>query len=72
MHISIRVKGHLDQGWQAWLEGLQIQHKSDGTTILTGQLKDQPALYDILIKLNHLSLSLLSLQSCEAMENDPS
>ena len=72
MHISIRIKGHLDQGWQPWLEGLQIRHEPDGTTVLTGLLKDQPALYGILIKLNQLSLSLLSLQSSEPMEHGPS
>jgi hypothetical protein len=71
MDISIRVKGHLDQGWQGWLEGLQIRHESDGTTMLTGTLPDQPALYGILIKLNHLGLVLLSLQSSEPMENIP-
>jgi hypothetical protein len=72
MHVSIRVKGHLDQGWQDWLEGLQIQHEPDGTTMLTGRLQDQPALYGILIKLNRLSLSLLFVQSNEAMEKDSS
>jgi hypothetical protein len=68
MDISIRVKGHLDQGWQSWLEDLQIRHVSDGTTMLTGTLQDQPALYGVLNKLNHLGLVLLSLQSSEPME----
>lgn len=68
MHISIRVKGHLDQGWQPWLEGLQILHESDGTTVLAGHIQDQPALYGILNKLNHLGLTLLFLQSSEPME----
>jgi len=72
MHVSIRIKGHLDPSWQEWLEGLQILHESDGTTLLIGQLKDQPALYGMFIKLNQLSLSLLCLQSCEPRENDPS
>jgi hypothetical protein len=72
MHVSIRIKGHLDASWQEWLEGLQILHESDGTTVLSGHIQDQPALYGILIKLNHLSLSLLFLQSCESMEQDPS
>lgn len=71
MHIAIRVKGHLDPSWQAWLEGLQIWHDSDGTTILTGHLNDQPALYGILNKLNKLGLTLLSLQSSESGEGVP-
>ena len=68
MQVSICVKGHLDSSWQSWLEGLQIRHEPDGTTMLTGLLKDQPALYGILTKLNRLGLSLLSLQSSEPME----
>lgn len=72
MYVSIRIKGYLDPSWQAWLEGLQILHEPDGTTVLAGQLKEQPALYGILIKLNQLSLSLLALQSTEPMEHGPS
>ena len=69
MHVSIRLKGHLDSSWQAWLEDLQIRHMSDGTTILTGTLPDQPALYGILNKFNQLNLSLLFLESSEKAEN---
>jgi hypothetical protein len=48
---------------------LQIRHVSDGTTMLTGTLQDQPALYGVLNKLNHLNLSLLFLESSDKAEN---
>ena len=63
MHVSIRVKGHLGSSWQPWLEGLQITHEPDGTSRLSGTLPDQPALYGVLIKIDHLSLTLLSLET---------
>lgn len=63
MQVSIRIKGHLDQDWQAWLEGLQIIHEADGTSRLFGPLQDQPALYGMLNKINRLSLTLLSLET---------
>ena len=66
MHVSIRIKGHLDQSWQSWLEGLQIVHDPDGTSRLVGLLPDQPALQGVLHKINRLSLSLLSLETSEA------
>ncbi|GHP00521.1 hypothetical protein KSF_105680 [Reticulibacter mediterranei] len=69
MHVSICFKGHLDPSWQSWLEGLQIRHMSDGTTMLTGTLQDQPALYGVLNKLNQLNLSLLFLESNDKAEN---
>lgn len=63
MHVTIRVKGHLDPSWQEWLEGLQIMHEPDGTSRLSGTLPDQPALHGVLAKIGHLSLTLLSLES---------
>ncbi len=68
MHVSIRIKGHLDPSWRERLEGLHIRHEPDGITVLSGQLTDQAALYGLLIKLSQLSLSLLALQSNEPME----
>src|SRR5205085_8734402 len=71
----IRVKGHLDPLWQAWFENLSITHERDGTTLLSGPIKDQAALYGILFKMRDLGLTLLELsasppisppQECEA------
>jgi len=62
MHISIRIKGHLDPSWQQGLEGLQIVHEENGTSLLTGVLKDQAALFGVLKRIDHLSLTLLSLE----------
>ena len=68
MHVSIRIKGHLDPGWQEWLEGLQIVHEADGTSWLSGTLSDQSALYGVLNKIDRLSLTLLSLERRERRE----
>ena len=65
MHVSIRIKGHLDPAWQEWLEGLQIVHEADGTSRLSGTLSDQSALYGVLNKIDRLSLTLLSLERRE-------
>lgn len=65
MYVSIRIKGHLDPGWQEWLEGLQIVHEPDGTSRLSGTLQDQSALYGVLMKIDRLSLTLLSLERSE-------
>ena len=70
MHVSIRIKGHLDPAWQEWLEGLQIVHKPDGSSRLSGMLKDQPALHGVFAKLSHLSLTLLSFESSDPMQSE--
>jgi hypothetical protein len=65
MYVSIRIKGHLDQSWQEWLEGLEIAHEEDGTSHLAGRLADQAAFYGVLLKIDRLNLTLLSLERRE-------
>jgi hypothetical protein len=58
---QIRIKGHLDDRWSEWLEGLRITHEEDGSTVLTGQVADQPALHGLLIKIRDLGAPLVSV-----------
>ena len=57
--LSLLCSQHPDSSWQ---EGLQIVHERDGTSRLFGAVQDQPALYGLLIKIHHLSLTLLALE----------
>ncbi len=59
--FEIRVKGHLDESWSDWLEGMEVKLEDNGEMILHGRIGDQAALLGILIKLNDLNLTLLSL-----------
>jgi hypothetical protein len=65
----IRVRGHLDMSWQSWFAPLHICHESGGTTLLWGSLPDQSALYGVLLKLDRLGLTLLSLQGTDAVHD---
>jgi hypothetical protein len=58
---EIRVKGHLDQHWSSWFEGLTISHDDDGNTVLRGTLVDEAALHGVLIKVRDLALPLLAV-----------
>jgi hypothetical protein len=69
MHCHIRIKGHLDPSWQQSLEELHIVHEVNGTSLLSGILKDQAALYGVLLKIRSLSLTLLSLETSEEAED---
>jgi hypothetical protein len=57
----ITINGHLDISWTGWFEGMTIECQDDGTTLLTGYLPDQPALYGLISKLQKMGLSLLSI-----------
>ncbi len=61
----IVVKGHLDQDWTEWFEGLTITPVENGETILSGPVVDQSALHGVLIKIRDLGLPLLSLTRIE-------
>ena len=58
---EIRVKGHLDDTWLDWLEGLEMKRCENGEMTLTGTIVDQAALLGILNKLNRLNLPLLAV-----------
>ena len=59
---EIRVKGHLDQTWSDWFEGLAIIPQDNDEALLTGTVADQAALYGLLLKLHNLGLPLLSVK----------
>jgi hypothetical protein len=58
--FEIRVKGHLDESWSDWLEGLELKLMDNGEMILSGYIQDQAALMGILNKLYRLNLTLLA------------
>jgi len=59
--FEIHIKGHLDDSWTDWLEGLEVKLLDNGEMILSGHIGDQAALMGILNKLYGLNLTLLSL-----------
>jgi hypothetical protein len=58
---QIRLEGHLDQRWADWFGDLTITLEANGTTVLTGPLIDQAALYGVLKKIRNLGLPLISV-----------
>ena len=58
---EIRLKGHLDDKWADRFAGLSFTLESDGTTILSGPVVDQAALYGLLRNVRDLGLPLLSV-----------
>jgi hypothetical protein len=59
--FEIHVKGHLDDSWTDWLEGLEMKLLDNGEMILSGCIRDQAALMGILTKLYGLNLTLRSV-----------
>jgi hypothetical protein len=62
---EIRIKGHLDDKWTDWFEGLIITLEDNGDTLLTGPVVDQAALHGLLKKVRDLGMPLVSVSPVE-------
>src|SRR5690349_21134436 len=62
---EIRIKGHLDTRWADQFDQMSFIHASDGTTILSGPVVDQAALYGLLRKVRDLGLPLVSVMQVD-------
>jgi hypothetical protein len=59
MIYLIRVKGHLDDDWADWFDGLTIANQPNGETVLSALIADQAALQGLLTRIFNLGLPLL-------------
>jgi hypothetical protein len=59
---AIRVEGHLDDHWSAWLGGLHISRDDDGATTVTVQVADQAQLHGILAGLRDIGAVIHELR----------
>ncbi|MBI1878986.1 MAG: hypothetical protein HYR94_12340 [Chloroflexi bacterium] len=69
---QIKVKGHLDQHWSEWFDGLTITHATNGETVLSGSVMDQAALHGLLLKIRDLNLTLLAVNRVEMVQTSTS
>jgi hypothetical protein len=66
-NYRIRLKGHLDDKWSDWFEGMEIC-SAGGETVLSGQVADQAALHGLFTRIRDMNLTLLSV---EQLDLDP-
>lgn len=69
---EIRLKGHLDDRWAEWFEGLTKTLEGNGETLLMGPVIDQAALHGFLKKVRDLGLPLISVSPVEPGNPDQS
>ena len=62
LHYQITLKDYLEESWSASFDGLAITHTSNGSTILTGAVRDQTALYGLIAKIRDLGLTLVAVE----------
>jgi hypothetical protein len=62
---EIRLKGHLDDKWADWFDGLTITQEDNGETLLRGPVVDQAALHGVLRNVRDLGLPLVSVNQID-------
>lgn len=65
---AIRITGHLDDRWADWFDGMTIDRRDDGSTVLTGEVVDQSALHGLIQRVRDLGLPLVSVTQ---LDTDP-
>jgi hypothetical protein len=61
-NYHIRVRGHLDDRWFHWFDGLTLDLMDDGETLITCAALDSAALHALLNRIRDLGLELISAQ----------
>lgn len=69
-HYEIYIKGHLDDRWTGWFEGMTITLADNGETRLSGTVVDQSALHGLLRKVRDLGVTLVSVNRVEPEQTD--
>jgi RimJ/RimL family protein N-acetyltransferase len=60
---AIRVHGHLDDHWSAWLGEPDITREHDGTTTITASIADQAQLHGVLAGLRDIGAVITELRA---------
>jgi RimJ/RimL family protein N-acetyltransferase len=63
---AIRVDGHLDDHWSAWLGGLDMTRDDDGATTVTVRVADQAQLHGVLAGLRDIGAVISELRTRDA------
>ncbi len=60
---AIRVDGHLDDHWSAWLGALEMTREADGSTTITVSIADQAQLHGVLAGLRDIGAVITELST---------
>lgn len=68
-HYEIRIRGHLDDRWSAWFDGLAMAAHPDGVTVIDCPSIDQAALHGLLRQVRDAGLELVSVTRIDPHES---
>ena len=69
-YYHITVRGHLDDHWSVWFDGMTITNRANGEALLAGQILDQAALHGVITKIRDLGLPLIAVCPADMADGD--
>jgi hypothetical protein len=69
---AIRVDGHLDDHWSAWLGDLDMARHDDATTTIIVSVADQAQLHGVLARLRDIGAAIIELRTAAGPVPRPS
>ncbi|RQD75770.1 MAG: hypothetical protein D5R97_05550 [Candidatus Syntrophonatronum acetioxidans] len=60
--IRVETAAHIDSWMADCFNGLNIEHRDKGTTVITGFLADLPAVYGLILQMRDRGVELLSME----------
>jgi hypothetical protein len=64
-NYEIRVKGYLGKNAAIWFDDFDVEHTTEGETVLRGTVIDQAALHGVLTRIRDLGLTLTLVRQTE-------
>lgn len=59
---EIIVKGHVGESWLHLYDGMKLEHRFTGETVISGPVQDQSALHGILNRIRDMNLKLVNVK----------
>ena len=67
---EIRIKGHLNDRWVEWFDGMTITREANGETLISGPVVDQAALHSLLRRVRDLGIPLVLVKRVRRWPGD--
>ena len=71
LFYQIKIRGHIDDQWSDWFEGMTIARLDSGETVLAGPVVDDASLHGLLKRVRDLGMPLISVNQVEPDHDDP-
>lgn len=62
---TIHVRSVMDVDWATWFCGFTVTHDVPGTTVLSGEVADRAAFYELMRRVRDLGLTVVAVERRE-------